>query len=192
MRLQTEIQHIGHLRISCAEKRLDRRQHGILNRIEPGWRPAQHGSRTAQDQRGFADLDRTGGFDRRSRRQRREQPVQPPGGIGDVVRRQAVLEIVLGIEMRPVAQRHAGRMHNRGFAGAVHRAEFCHRRMQAEEAVEMDGLGGINGDRTAHRRISEIANRHTDVDPVHAATKHDNQKPRIARCRFRKARHAGP
>ena len=105
---------------------------------------------------------------------------------------QAVFQVVLAVEVRAVVERHACGVHDGGVAIAVVAAEILQRRMQAEETVEPDGVGGGDGESPTCAGVLWIAERHDSSQAIHAAAEHYDHKARIGRSRLGVARQKRP
>ena len=105
--------------------------------------------------------------------------------MGGVRRHRAVLEQVLAVEMRAVAVGRGDGMDDGELALGVDVVQRRQGRMQAEEAVEIDGAvalaGRGDGEIAAQRAIVAVAMGRHGGEAVHAAAQDDDDEAAVGR-----------
>ncbi len=131
----------------------------------------------------------------------RQVPPQPPGAQR-LFSRRAALHRVHRVKVRVRRIGRPGRVNGRQHAGIPDGFERCERRVQAEEAVEIDRslvigarAGLLNRQGRTGAVVIAVAKRHQCVQPVHAAALKDTHQHIAARGlaggRKREPRHPG-
>ena len=138
------------------------------------------------------------GANRRERLRRGRQRAIEPTVIGSLTAGRPGFHVVLRIEMRTRGIGRTRRVHDGEMLRGVERLERSQRRVQAEEAIEIDrgvlriGAGRArNGDRRPHAVIARLGVRHDNVQAVGSAALENHHQNFLARgrsiCRIERA-----
>ena len=124
----------------------------------------------------------------------RQRPIQP-AVVGRLAARRARFHIILRVEMRARRVGRAHGVHDRQLSRVVNRLQRPKRRVQAEQAVEIDGRIGRavrarNRDGGPQIVIALLAVRDHDVQSVHRAALEDRDQDFLSRS-WAHRRHRG-